>query len=76
MNVMVKFVAGISIGVAATGGCYAFAATVADRIAASYAPESARQARIAVPASIGPRGLQWKAIEGWAPAGARTPRAS
>jgi hypothetical protein len=71
MNATARFVVGISLGMAATGGCYAFAATAANRIAASYATESARQARMAGPAeTAGQRPHSWKAIEEWSPAGA------
>jgi hypothetical protein len=38
MNVMARFFVGVSIGVAAAGGCYAFAATTATRLAATFAP--------------------------------------
>jgi hypothetical protein len=36
---MAKFLVGISIGLAATLGCYAFAATAATRISATFAPD-------------------------------------
>ena len=38
MNVMAKFFVGVSIGVAATVGCYAFAATTATRLSATFTP--------------------------------------
>lgn len=47
MNVFARFLAGISIGVAATVGCYAFAATTASRLAATFAPgEGAHRGRM------------------------------
>ena len=36
---MTRFLVGVSIGVAATLGCYAFAATTANRLAATFAPD-------------------------------------
>ena len=36
---MTRFLVGVSIGVAATVGCYAFAATTAARLGAAIAPE-------------------------------------
>ena len=39
MNAVAKFTVGVSIGVAATAGCYAFAATTAARLGATIAPE-------------------------------------
>ena len=43
MNVMTRFLVGVSIGVAATVGCYAFAATTAARLGAAIAPEPGAQ---------------------------------
>jgi hypothetical protein len=43
MNVMARFFVGVSIGVAATVGFYAFAATTANRLAATFAPDPAAQ---------------------------------
>jgi hypothetical protein len=43
VNVMTRFLVGVSIGVAATLGCYAFAATTANRLAATFAPDPAAQ---------------------------------
>ena len=40
---MTRFLLGISIGVAATVGCYAFAATTATRLAATFAPDPGAQ---------------------------------
>ena len=48
MNVMARFFVGVSIGVAASVGCYAFAATTATRLAAPFAQDpDAHQARVA-----------------------------
>jgi hypothetical protein len=38
MNVMARFLVGVSIGVATAGGCYAFAATAATHLATTFAP--------------------------------------
>jgi hypothetical protein len=37
VNVMARFFVGVSIGVAATVGCYALAATTANHLAATFA---------------------------------------
>ena len=72
MNVLARFVAGIAIGVAVTGGCYAFAATAASRIGASYATDAQRQSRMSGAADSGAlREGSWKAIKDWSPDGAK-----
>ena len=40
---MARFLVGVSIGVAATAGCYAFAATTANRLVATFAPDPGAQ---------------------------------
>ena len=64
-----RFITGLSIGVAATGVCYALAAVTAVHIAGSVAPESVRSSRMdsSTTKSGDPR---WKAIRDWT-AGAR-----
>jgi len=44
--VIPRFITGLAIGVAATGVCYALAATTASHIAGAIAPESVRNARL------------------------------
>jgi hypothetical protein len=40
VKVWTRFSVGVSIGVAATVGCYAFAATTATRLVATFAPDA------------------------------------
>jgi hypothetical protein len=61
-----RFITGLAIGVAATGVCYALAATTAGRIAAAIAPESVRNARMGTfDDTAKRRESHWTAIKDW-----------
>jgi hypothetical protein len=77
MRAPAKFLAGLSIGVAATGVCYAVAATTAAHIGAAVAPEAVRNARMRDHSSAATlRANPSTAIKDWWISGARVARAS
>ena len=60
-----RFVTGLSIGVAATGVCYALAAAAAMHLAGSLAPESVRSGRMDSSNGAKSGDLRWNAIRDW-----------
>jgi len=59
-----RFITGLAIGLAATGACYALAATTASHIATAIASESVRSARMGFfAASVKPHEAARGAIE-------------